>query len=58
LAWSVVTGFVVVLGLLGMYFAGTAGLYAVVFVAVVLIFVGGVLTRGVRRIVRMARSRL
>lgn len=57
LAWWIATWLIVALGLAGMYFAGTVGLYAVVFVVAVVVFVGGVVVRGVKRVVRAARSR-
>jgi hypothetical protein len=44
-------------GLLGLYFAGTVGLIAVVVLLVLAAFAIGLATRGVKRVVRRTRSR-
>jgi hypothetical protein len=44
-------------GLLGLYFAGTVGVYAAVAVMALVAFVIGLATRSVRWVVRLTRSR-
>lgn len=44
-------------GLLGLYFAGTVGVYAAVAVMALVAFVIGFATRSVRWVVRLTRSR-
>lgn len=50
-------GFICAAGLLGMYLAGTAGLYAVMVLMVVVAFAVGLATRGVKWVVHVTRSR-
>jgi hypothetical protein len=44
-------------GLLGMYFAGTVGLYAAVALIVLVVFAIGLATRAVKWVGRLTRSR-
>jgi hypothetical protein len=44
-------------GLLGLYFAGTVGLYAVVVLMVLVAFASGLATRGVKWVVRRTGAR-
>jgi hypothetical protein len=45
------------LGLLGLYFAGTIGLYAAVALVMLVVFVIGLVARSVKRVARLTRSR-
>jgi hypothetical protein len=49
---------VVAVCLAGLYFAGTIGAYAALALVALFVFVGGVVTRAVQRVVRAARSRM
>jgi hypothetical protein len=51
------TWLLLAVGLLGLYFAGTVGLYAVVVLIVLVAFASGLATRGVRSLVRRTVSR-
>jgi hypothetical protein len=50
-------GLVVIAGLIGMYFAGTGGLYAAVILAIIPLAVVGFTARGVRWLIGQGKRR-